>query len=254
LTALAGCSHSYWQLAYHARAACPSAPHPLIAASRLPFHQVVPKTLHLENTAALQLLATWMGEEAAARAAEEMSSGMLVAVALAHEAALGRASRWAPYLATLPARPPSPWLLQGGELEAAAAAALAGRPNSSSSSGSSSSSSSTNSSSRSSTGSVSEWVKAAEAYRLEVEGEVARACELLSEAAGRAEAARVNGPSWLAPEPLAWALAQVESRSLGTAGSSGLGESPGCLGVVGCCWQSPAVFYARQSMLIPTND
>jgi len=55
---------------------------------------------------------------------------------------------------------------------------------------------------------------------------VRHALELLGEAAAGAEAGATGGNSlWLTPELLMWSLAHVQSRSLGTAGSSGLGES-----------------------------
>jgi hypothetical protein len=184
---------------------------------------VVPKDLHLENTAALKLLESWMGPAAAADAAAGMSSAALVAVALAYEKALGAASRWAPYIASLPEEPPAPWLLPREALAAAAAAAIAGRGGGGGEGGCT----------------VSEWVAAAKARRSEVEEEVTRACLALADAAAAADAARHLGSrtagstsgsggdtcgSWLTPPLLTWALAHVQSRSLGTAGSSGLGE------------------------------
>lgn len=166
---------------------------------------MVPKDLHLENGAALALLQGWFGPAAAAAAAARMTSAALVAVALAHEAGLGPASRWAPYIASLPAVPPGPWLLPAAQLPAAAEAAVAAHSGQE----------------------VAEWVWAAEVYRRGVEEEVRCACEALADAAAAAAAADTGGPAArITPESLTWALGHVQSRSLGTAGSSGLGESP----------------------------
>ncbi|KAI8464964.1 MAG: hypothetical protein J3K34DRAFT_461663 [Monoraphidium minutum] len=172
---------------------------------------VVPKDLHLENTTALRLLESWAGAAAAEDLAARMSSAMLVAVALAHEAALGPASRWAPYLASLPAQPPGPWLLPSDAVAAAAEAALARRPPNGGSGGGEADS-------------VAAWVAAAAEYRRGVDEEVAAAAAVLAGAAAAAEAARARGGGggWLDAGLLTWALGHVESRSLGTAGSSGL--------------------------------
>ena len=200
---------------------------------------VVPKALHLENTAAVAMLERWAGADAARDAVREVRSALLVAAALLHEAALGGASAWAPYVASLPAAPPSPWLLDGDdELERAAAAVLRGAPpcqQEQRGESSSSSSGGPGSEGPAAAPSVEAWVAAAREYRAAVEAEVAHACELLASAAARSEASKLLGggsggsgggcaAAWLEPARLAWALAQVESRSLGTAGSSGLGE------------------------------
>ncbi|GBF98672.1 hypothetical protein Rsub_11666 [Raphidocelis subcapitata] len=221
--------------------AAPSGCRGVVASAALPLSEleafgpllVVPAHLHLENGLALAQLQRWMGRDAADAAAAALSSAVLVAMALAHEAALGATSRWAPYTALLSPAPPSPWLLPRRELRHAAAEALAGAPRGScgdaqaSGSGSGSSGGGDGgggSGSGSSGGGVAAWVSAAEAYRAEVDAEVARALELLAGAAAAADAAAVagQGGGWLSRELLTWAIGHVESRSLGTSGSSGL--------------------------------
>jgi hypothetical protein len=189
------------------------------------FPQIVPKALHLENATSLALLESWSGAPAARAAAARMSSSMLVAVALAHEEALGAASRWAPYLELLPAAPPAPWLLPRDELEAAAAAALAAAPEVASSG-----SSAVGSSSAGGGGcSVEVWATAAAACRADMEAGAQAAVKMLAAASLAAQAASSSsggsGADWLSPERLLWALGHVQSRSLGASGSSGLGKA-----------------------------
>ena len=71
----------------------------------------VPQQLQFTATAALDIIRTAAGPDAADAAAEQLSHSQLLAAALAHELNHKQASFWQPYLATLPAEPPNPWLL-----------------------------------------------------------------------------------------------------------------------------------------------
>lgn len=206
--------------------------------------QVVPKALHLESATARRLLTEWGGDGFAADAAEALGDAMLVAVALAHEMARGSASMWAPYLESLPHAPPGPWMLRGAELRAAAAAALAAHAPTSGLGATGGGGGGGGSGMGG--GGVDTWVAAAEARGQATRAAVERACQQLAPAAAAAwrssggdrgsdsSVGSGDGPhapttSWLTPDALLRALGHVQSRSLGTPGSSGLGERRQCM-------------------------
>jgi hypothetical protein len=76
----------------------------------------VPQQLQFTSQAALGIISNAAGAAAAAAAAAaQLSDTQLIAAALAFELQQAEQSSWQPYLQSLPAQPPNPWLLTDPE-------------------------------------------------------------------------------------------------------------------------------------------